>query len=106
MDTSKGIADVPEWFKGSRLNYAENLLQHKENDRVALYAARESQELLGFPLIVYFLFCFNFLAIPEILVPGLGIEPWPSVLEAWSSNHWAAREVPFLKHLESDISDI
>ncbi|KAB0359171.1 hypothetical protein FD754_003327 [Muntiacus muntjak] len=44
VDTSKGIADVPEWFKGSRLNYAENLLQHKENDRVALYIAREGKE--------------------------------------------------------------
>ncbi|XP_059264179.1 acetoacetyl-CoA synthetase isoform X3 [Mustela nigripes] len=44
VDTSKGIADVPEWFKGSRLNYAENLLRHKENDRVALYAAREGRE--------------------------------------------------------------
>ncbi|KAK2102899.1 hypothetical protein P7K49_020566 [Saguinus oedipus] len=42
VDTSKGIADVPEWFKGSRLNYAENLLQHRENDRVALYIASES----------------------------------------------------------------
>lgn len=44
VDTSKGIADVPEWFRGSRLNYAENLLQHKENDRVALYVAREGRE--------------------------------------------------------------
>ncbi|XP_058995271.1 acetoacetyl-CoA synthetase isoform X1 [Mustela lutreola] len=44
VDMSKGIADVPEWFKGSRLNYAENLLRHKENDRVALYAAREGRE--------------------------------------------------------------
>ncbi|CAD7674519.1 unnamed protein product [Nyctereutes procyonoides] len=44
VDTTKGIADIPEWFKGSRLNYAENLLQHKENDRVALYAAREGKE--------------------------------------------------------------
>ncbi|KAJ1074002.1 hypothetical protein K5549_007240 [Capra hircus] len=44
VDASKGIADVPEWFKGSRLNYAENLLQHKENDRVALYVAREGKE--------------------------------------------------------------
>nr|XP_058895676.1 acetoacetyl-CoA synthetase isoform X2 [Kogia breviceps] len=44
VDTSKGIADVPEWFKGSRLNYAENLLQHRENDRVALYVAREGRE--------------------------------------------------------------
>ncbi|XP_072456815.1 acetoacetyl-CoA synthetase isoform X2 [Notamacropus eugenii] len=44
VDTSKGIADVPEWFKGSRLNYAENLLKHKENDKIALYAAREGKE--------------------------------------------------------------
>ncbi|XP_046495683.1 acetoacetyl-CoA synthetase isoform X2 [Equus quagga] len=44
VDTSKGIADVPEWFKGSRLNYAENLLRHRENDRVALYVAREGRE--------------------------------------------------------------
>ncbi|XP_066227278.1 acetoacetyl-CoA synthetase isoform X2 [Saccopteryx leptura] len=44
VDPSKGVADVPEWFKGSRLNYAENLLQHKDNDRVALYMAREGQE--------------------------------------------------------------
>uniref|UniRef100_A0ABI8A6W6 Acetoacetyl-CoA synthetase n=1 Tax=Felis catus TaxID=9685 RepID=A0ABI8A6W6_FELCA len=44
VDTSKGIADVPEWFRGSRLNYAENLLRHGENDKVALYAAREGKE--------------------------------------------------------------
>lgn len=41
VDTSKSIADVPEWFKGSRLNYAENLLKHKDNDKIALYAASE-----------------------------------------------------------------
>ncbi|XP_040843077.1 acetoacetyl-CoA synthetase isoform X2 [Ochotona curzoniae] len=44
VDTSKGIADVPEWFRGSRLNYAENLLRHAKNDRVALYVAREGRE--------------------------------------------------------------
>ncbi|XP_037367221.1 acetoacetyl-CoA synthetase isoform X1 [Talpa occidentalis] len=44
VDLSKGIADVPEWFKGSRLNYAENLLRHKDNDKVALYVAREGKE--------------------------------------------------------------
>ncbi|XP_069071475.1 acetoacetyl-CoA synthetase [Pleurodeles waltl] len=44
IDRSLGIADVPEWFKGSRLNYAENLLKHKENDKIALYAAREGRE--------------------------------------------------------------
>ena len=28
-----------------------------------------------------------------ILVPGPGIEPVPPALEAWSLNHWTAREV-------------
>ncbi|TRY55650.1 hypothetical protein DNTS_008844 [Danionella cerebrum] len=44
VDVSKRISDVPEWFKGSRLNYAENLLKHKDQDKVALYAAREAKE--------------------------------------------------------------
>ncbi|XP_076853959.1 LOW QUALITY PROTEIN: acetoacetyl-CoA synthetase [Brachyhypopomus gauderio] len=44
VDVSKRISDVPEWFKGSRLNYAENLLQHKDQDKIALYAAREGME--------------------------------------------------------------
>lgn len=38
IDVSKKISEVPEWFKGSRLNYAENLLKHKDQDKVALYA--------------------------------------------------------------------
>ncbi|XP_024901264.1 acetoacetyl-CoA synthetase [Pteropus alecto] len=44
VDPSKGIADVPEWFRGSRLNYAENLLRHGEDGRVALYVVREDKE--------------------------------------------------------------
>ncbi|XP_046554077.1 acetoacetyl-CoA synthetase-like, partial [Haliotis rubra] len=40
VDTSKNIAEVPEWFHGARLNYAENLLQYND-DRVAIYAAGE-----------------------------------------------------------------
>ncbi|KAM5192666.1 acetoacetyl-CoA synthetase [Mantella aurantiaca] len=44
IDRSKGIADIPEWFRGSRLNYAENLLKHKKNDKIALYAAMEGRE--------------------------------------------------------------
>lgn len=44
VDVSKRISDVPEWFKGSRLNYAENLLKHKDQDKVALYAASEAKE--------------------------------------------------------------
>lgn len=43
VDTSKGVADVPEWFRGSRLNYAENLLRHKDPDKAALYVASESR---------------------------------------------------------------
>lgn len=43
VDVSKRISDVPEWFKGARLNYAENLLKHAEQDKVALYAASKSK---------------------------------------------------------------
>lgn len=41
VDVSKRISDVPEWFKGAQLNYAENLLKHADQDKVALYAASE-----------------------------------------------------------------
>ncbi|XP_077417629.1 acetoacetyl-CoA synthetase [Vanacampus margaritifer] len=44
VDVSKRISDVPEWFSGARLNYAENLLKHAEQDKVALYAATEANE--------------------------------------------------------------
>ncbi|KAF7687150.1 hypothetical protein HF521_014378 [Silurus meridionalis] len=44
VDMSKRISDVPEWFKGSRLNYAENLLKHTDQEKVALYAAAEGGE--------------------------------------------------------------
>uniref|UniRef100_A0A7N9AZ59 Acetoacetyl-CoA synthetase n=1 Tax=Mastacembelus armatus TaxID=205130 RepID=A0A7N9AZ59_9TELE len=44
VDVSKRISDVPEWFKGARLNYAENLLKHTHQDKVALYAAKEANE--------------------------------------------------------------
>lgn len=44
VDTSKGVADVPEWFRGSRLNYAENLLRRGDSGRTALYVAREGKE--------------------------------------------------------------
>ena len=39
---TKGIADIPEWFHGCRLNFAENLLQCQE-DRVALITYGEWQ---------------------------------------------------------------
>ena len=30
----------------------------------------------------------------EIFIPQPGIEPMPHAAEAWSLNHWTAREVP------------
>ncbi|MGH0189523.1 UNVERIFIED_CONTAM: hypothetical protein FKN15_036400 [Acipenser sinensis] len=44
VDRTKRISDIPEWFRGSQLNYAENLLKHKDQDKIALYAAREAKE--------------------------------------------------------------
>ena len=46
-----------------------------------------------------FLIFFIFIFWPHckacgILVPWPGIEPTPTALEAWSLNHWTAREVP------------
>jgi hypothetical protein len=38
VDKSKRIDEIPEWFRGSRLNYAENMLRCND-DRVAIYAA-------------------------------------------------------------------
>ncbi|XP_031552473.1 acetoacetyl-CoA synthetase-like [Actinia tenebrosa] len=43
VDT-KPMEDIPEWFSGARLNYAENLLQF-DGDRVALYTAGEGQQV-------------------------------------------------------------
>lgn len=56
VDTSKRISDVPEWFKGARLNYAENLLKHPDQDKVALYAASKYLHFMHFmfnPHILY-----------------------------------------------------
>ena len=35
VDMTKKIGDVPEWFRGSRLNFAENLLRY-DGAKVAL----------------------------------------------------------------------
>ncbi|EDO37374.1 predicted protein [Nematostella vectensis] len=44
IDTTKRIDEIPEWFHGARMNYAENLLQGKDED-IALYTAGENQEV-------------------------------------------------------------
>ncbi|TPX47808.1 hypothetical protein SeLEV6574_g02430 [Synchytrium endobioticum] len=40
LDTSKHMNEVPEWFTGARLNYAENLLRYRD-DHVAIIATGE-----------------------------------------------------------------
>ncbi|XP_062500603.1 acetoacetyl-CoA synthetase-like [Corticium candelabrum] len=44
VDRSKGIDDIPEWFRGCKLNYAENLLQWND-DNVAYVTAGEGQNV-------------------------------------------------------------
>jgi len=43
VDTKKRISDIPEWFRGTRLNFAENLLRY-DDDGVAIYATGEGQD--------------------------------------------------------------
>ena len=38
-----------------------------------------------------------------ILVHQPGIEPVPPAVEAWSPNHWTAREVPKPKHFKENF---
>ena len=49
-----------------------------------------------FVVVVLFFGVFFWLhgAARKILVPPPGTEPVPSAVEAWSINHWTAREVP------------
>ena len=42
----------------------------------------------------------------RILVPQPGIEPMPPEVEAWSLNHWTAREVPPLGCFEKSCEII
>uniref|UniRef100_A0A1X7VJ56 Acetoacetyl-CoA synthetase n=1 Tax=Amphimedon queenslandica TaxID=400682 RepID=A0A1X7VJ56_AMPQE len=39
VDISKGIADVPEWFRGCHLNFAENLLNRTEQQKDKIAAS-------------------------------------------------------------------
>ncbi|PWN50548.1 putative acetoacetyl-CoA synthetase [Violaceomyces palustris] len=41
------IYPPPKWFQGSRLNFAENLLRHKDSDRVALIESTEVDTKTG-----------------------------------------------------------
>ncbi|XP_045614538.2 acetoacetyl-CoA synthetase [Procambarus clarkii] len=43
VDTSLNITQIPRWFSGAKLNFAENLLRFRD-DRVAIYATGEGQQ--------------------------------------------------------------
>ncbi|XP_033112150.1 acetoacetyl-CoA synthetase-like [Anneissia japonica] len=44
VDVTKGVDDVPTWFEGALLNFAENLLRY-DDDRVAIYTAGERRDV-------------------------------------------------------------
>ncbi|ORX97489.1 acetoacetate-CoA ligase [Basidiobolus meristosporus CBS 931.73] len=43
VDESLKVSDLPEWFQGTRLNYAENLLW-RQDDKVAIISTGEKRE--------------------------------------------------------------
>ncbi|KAK3861424.1 hypothetical protein Pcinc_032617 [Petrolisthes cinctipes] len=43
VNTSLDITQIPQWFSGAKLNFAENLLRYRD-DRVAIYATGEGQQ--------------------------------------------------------------
>ena len=45
-------------------------------------------------LLFFFFFFWPYHMACGLLVPQPGIEPVPPAVEAWSLNHWMAREVP------------
>lgn len=44
LDQSQPMENIPEWFRGAHLNFAENLLRF-DDDKVALYITGEGQEV-------------------------------------------------------------
>lgn len=47
IDKSVPIEKVPKWFQGVQLNYAENILRYKNDDKIALYYTTERKEEVG-----------------------------------------------------------
>jgi acetoacetyl-CoA synthetase len=41
LDTTVPMDDIPEWFNGARLNWAENSLWCRSSDKVAMIATGE-----------------------------------------------------------------
>lgn len=47
IDKSIPMNKIPQWFKGARMNYAENLLRHPDDDKIAYYYASERVKTVG-----------------------------------------------------------
>ena len=48
LDLSLSMDAIPEWFKGARLNFAENLLWCKSSDKVAIIATGKRTKKLSY----------------------------------------------------------
>ncbi|RCI07228.1 hypothetical protein CU098_013048 [Rhizopus stolonifer] len=48
LDQSVSMDAIPEWFKGARLNFAENLLWCKSKEKIAIIETGESREKRSF----------------------------------------------------------
>ena len=47
VDKTKNISQIPKWFVGTKLNYAQNIFERSSNQsdsKVALYVAREGSD--------------------------------------------------------------
>ena len=65
-----------------------------------LFLGFHHMEFIQLPGYCILLWAFLIFFLPHciaygILIPQPGIEPMPAAVEAWSLNHWTAREVPF-----------
>ena len=41
IDMTKRIDEIPKWFEGAKLNYAENLLRYPDDNKTAFYYTSE-----------------------------------------------------------------
>ena len=41
INMSKRIDEIPKWFEGAKLNYAENLLRYPDDNKTAFYFTSE-----------------------------------------------------------------
>jgi len=47
IDKKVPMNEIPKWFTGAKMNYAENLLRFPDDDKIALYFTSERKETTG-----------------------------------------------------------